>query len=403
MVALSNLINKLANVGVKNNYQPWEILLTRKLNLSSFLGFINVVLGLILFAIIGYYDSLFEGLVVLCLAPFVFFLNLKFNYISAAYLFTAIGCFMFFMISIKTGPDAFAILYFFPFVLVLLQMLGRSETYRHLIFISLLCLITFLAIIFSYQLNWFTVVILPELIAPIKYVNLILSFFVALGFIFIVISEGNKQEKQLKAALQQKEVLLAELFHRVKNNLNLVTSLLNLKKNTIISIEAKDAIEECRNMVFSMALVHTRIYNSNNIDSLDFKNYLNDLVSELINSIGGNKNAEFELEVPSINLNLTQAIPCGLIVNEFITNSFKHAKVEGRKLKINLQLFEKDNVILIELKDNGPGNMSQKEESQSLGLGLIKSLTEQLDGESSFKNNNGLQFNLKFKKIDVTF
>jgi two-component sensor histidine kinase len=403
MSGLKTFVNKLANVGVKNNYQPWEILLTRKLNLSSFLGFINVVTGLILFSLIGYYDSLFEGLVVLCIAPFVFFLNLKFNYISAAYLFTAIGCFMFFMISVKTGPDAFAILYFFPFVLVLLQMLGRSETYHHLIFISIICLITFLAIIFSYQLNWFTVVILPELIASIKYVNLILSFFVALAFSFIVISEGNKQEKQLKTALQQKEVLLAELFHRVKNNLNLVTSLLNLKKNTISSLEAQEAIEECRNMVFSMALVHTKIYNSNNIDSLDFKNYLNDLVRELINSIGGNKNIEFEMDVPSININLTQAIPCGLIINEFITNSFKHGQEKDKKLKINLKLSEDDKTIMIELKDNGPGNMSQKQESQSLGLGLIKSLTEQLEGEGLFKNNNGLQFNLKFKKIDVTF
>lgn len=398
MVALTNFINKIANIGVKKNYQPWEIFLTRKLNLSSFFGFINVCIGLFSFLLIGYYSSVFEFLIVLALAPFVFILNSKFNYISASYLFTCIGCFLFFFISVKTGPQAFAILYFFPFVLVLMQMLGRSETYFHLVILFILCFITILAIIFSFHFEVFQVAISDSLIAPIRYVNIILSFFIALAFIFIVSFDVNKQEKQLKTALQQKEVLLAELFHRVKNNLNLVTSLLNLKKNTITSKEAQDAIEECRNMVFSMALVHTRIYNSSNIDNIDFKEYLDILTLELINSFGGTDSLEIELISEPISLSLTQAIPCGLIINEFITNSYKHAQVKEKKLKVILILKQQKDEVSIELKDNGPGNMTQQQEKNSLGLGLIKSLTEQLDGESRFFNNNGLQFNLKFKK-----
>jgi two-component sensor histidine kinase len=236
------------------------------------------------------------------------------------------------------------------------------------------------------------------LIAPIRYINIILSFFIALAFIFIVSFDANKQEMQLKTALQQKDVLLAELFHRVKNNLNLVTSLLNLKKNTITSKEAQDAIEECRNMVFSMALVHTRIYNSSNIDNIDFKEYLDILTLELINSFGGVDSLEVELISEPISLSLIQAIPCGLIINEFITNSYKHAQVKEKKLKVTLILKQQNEEVSIELKDNGPGNMTQQQEKNSLGLGLIKSLTEQLDGESIFSNNNGLQFNLKFKK-----
>jgi two-component sensor histidine kinase len=397
-MAINSFINRIGNIGVKKNYQPWEILLTRKLNLSSFLGFINVCIGFFLFLLIGYYGSVIEFLVVMALAPVVLFLNSKFNYISASYLFTLIGCFLFFFLSVKTGPEAFSILYFFPFVLVLTQMLGRSETYFHLVIQFVFCSITIFAIIFSFHFEIFKVVISESLIAPIMYINILLSFFIAFAFIFIISFDANKQEKQLKSALKEKEILLAELFHRVKNNLNLVTSLLNLKKNTITSKEAQDAIDECRNMVFSMALIHTRIYNSNNIDSLDFKEYLNVLANELINSFGGKDNLEVELNSEPINLSLTQAIPCGLIINEFITNSFKHGQIAGRKLKVDLKLKEYQGEIIIELKDNGPGNMTQQQEKNSLGLGLIKSLTEQLDGESNFSNNNGLQFNLKFKK-----
>jgi two-component sensor histidine kinase len=277
-------------------------------------------------------------------------------------------------------------------------MLGRSETYFHLVVQFILCSITIFGIIFSFHFGFFPVVISEALIAPVMYINILLSFFIALAFIFIISFDANKQEKQIKSALREKEILLAELFHRVKNNLNLVTSLLNLKKNTITSKEAQDAIEECRNMVFSMALIHTRIYNSNNIDSLDFKDYLNILASEVINSFGGKESLDIELNSEPINLSLTQAIPCGLIINEFITNSFKHGQIAGKKLKVDLTLKENQGEITIELKDNGPGNMTQQQEKNSLGLGLIKSLTEQLEGESHFENNNGLQFKLKFKK-----
>lgn len=296
------------------------------------------------------------------------------------------------------GPNSFAFLYFFPFVLAILQMLGRKETYLHLFVIFLLCGLTILGIILSYYYSWFEIKMSSQLVLIAQNINIFTSFFTSVTFIFIITFEANKQEEQLKIALKQKEILLAELFHRVKNNLNIVTSLLNLKKNTVDSLEAKEAIEECRNMVFSMAMVHTRIYNSNNIDNLNFKEYLNDLTQELISSFGGKEKVELVLTTPELILNVTQAIPCGLIINEFITNAFKHAQVEGKKLIIELHLEEKNKFILIELKDNGPGNMTEQQEYSSLGIGLIKSLTEQLEGECSFINNGGLQLNIKFKK-----
>jgi two-component sensor histidine kinase len=398
-VSIFTLINTVANLGIKKNYQPWEIFLVRKLNLTTLYGTVSIIVGLLLFVFTGYYDSIAESLIALFLSPFVFILTIRYGYVLGIFLFAFIGCFLFFVLSVEMGSESFAFLYFFPFVLGLLQMLGRKETYFYLAIILCFCALTISAIIFSYYFSLFQIKLPNQLLLIAKNINIFISFFTAVAFIFIISFEANEQENQLKTALKQKEVLLAELFHRVKNNLNIVTSLLNLKKDTVASQEAHDAIEECRNMVFSMAMVHTRIYNSNSIDHLNFKEYLHDLSNELINSIGGSNNVEFELNTPLIYLNATQAIPCGLIVNEFITNAFKHAQVKDRKLKISLNLKKENEMLFLELKDNGPGNMTQQQEKNSLGLGLIKSLTEQLNGECYFFNNSGLQLDLKFKKI----
>lgn len=397
-MAIKQLINFLANIGVKKNYQPWETYLTRKLNLSSVLGIFNVTSGLVVFMCLGYYDSLFECCVVLFIAPFMFFLNRKYNYVPALYLFVFIGCFLFFFLSVKMGRESFAFLYYFPLIIGIIQMAGRKEIYHHLILLVVICMLSISAVIVSYRFNLYEVRLSEELIQNIKYINIFFSFFTSVIFMFIISTESLRQEQELKTALQQKEVLLAELFHRVKNNLNIVTSLLNLKKNSTSSPEAQKALEECRTLVFSMALVHTKIYNTNSIDNLNFPEYLNDLVPELINSIGGVDAVDFEMNSPSLHLSLSHAIPCGLIVNELITNAFKHGQTPDRKLKIRIHLKEESQTVFLEVGDNGPGLMKQEKPGNSLGMELIKSLVEQLGGEYAFHNREGLQFNLRFSQ-----
>lgn len=389
--------NLIANVGIKKNYLPWETHLTRKLNLSSLLGIFNVIIALIIFVSLGYYDSIFECCVVLVLSPVVFLLNVMYGYMAAMYLFTFIGCFLFYFLSVKMGVQSFAFLYYFPLIIGIIQMVGRKETYFHLVVLLIFCMLSVISALISFKLNLVNVNVSSQIIESIKYINIFFTFFTSIGFMFIISVEAIKQEEQLKSALQQKEILLAELFHRVKNNLNIVTSLLNLKKNSTASIEAQNALEECRNLVFSMALVHTKIYNSNNVDNLNFKEYLEDLVCELVNSIGGKEKVEFEMKSPPVSLNVTQAIPCGLIVNELITNSFKHAQRPGIKLSVKIDLKEINELLVLEFKDNGPGKINT-ETNGSLGMELIRSLAGQLDAEYSFKNNGGLHFTLKFKK-----
>jgi two-component sensor histidine kinase len=206
-----------------------------------------------------------------------------------------------------------------------------------------------------------------------------------------------QQEKQLQAALSQKEILLAELFHRVKNNLNIVTSLLNLKKGSVRSEEAQTALEECRSLIFSMSLVHNKTYNSHKIDQLNFREYLDELGKELVNTLGGKDDTEFFLHGEDITLNISNAIPCGLIFNELITNSFKHGKVSGKPLRINVELTASQNEITFIYGDNGPGLSVFADTKNTLGLELMKSLCGQINAVYTFESAGGFRFSLKFK------
>lgn len=227
---LKNFINEIANAGVRKNYQSWEVHLTRKLNLSSLLGTLNVLTGLLIVLYLGYYNPVVELVTVLFLAPFILFLNTKSGYVAALYLFTFVGCYLSFFLAVKMGIESFAFFLYFPFILTVIQMLARKELYRHFLILVGFCFLNVLALILSYHFEWFEVQLPNKLVPTIRYLSMFFSFVVAIGFMFIVSRESMDQEAQLKSTLKQKEILLAELFHRVKNNLNIVTSLLNLKK-----------------------------------------------------------------------------------------------------------------------------------------------------------------------------
>jgi two-component sensor histidine kinase len=199
--------------------------------------------------------------------------------------------------------------------------------------------------------------------------------------------------------LKDKEILLAEVFHRVKNNLNVVTSLLNLKKNSTDNDEVKEALEECRSRVFSMALVHQRIYSSDSI-GLNFKQYIENLVFDIGNSLGNDNEVSIQLEADEVILNLNNAIPCGLIVNEVITNAHKYARKENEILKIDIRLKRENEMIILTIQDNGPGISKDVLDSQNtLGFELINSLSDQLNGTSTFENSNGFKYQLAFKQV----
>lgn len=390
--------HKLINIGVKPSYHPWEIYLTRKLNLIASISMANMIIALVFFQITGYTDVFVDCLLSSLALPCLIALNHFKNYMWTAYGFYLTGFSLLASMCLKMGIDSYIILFYFPMMISMIQLLGRKEMLKHLILISIFCFITIIVIVIGYTGNVYNFELGDGKFKDTKLFNIFLAFTSALAFNISIVSESIDQEQLIKKMLKEKEVLLAEVFHRVKNNMNIVTSLLNLKKEISDSKEVKDALEDCRNRVFSMALVHQTIFNNNSIVELNFKTYIESLTTEIKNSLGSNKKVEIHLDTDLVMLDLSTAIPCGLILNELITNSFKYASSDNRPLVIHIKMRQSNTTVELEVRDNGKGLPENwKQNSHSLGMELINSLCEQIDGTHQFKNDNGLVFNLNFK------
>ena len=389
-------LNSIINTGVKPNYKPWEKHLTRKLNIISLIAEINLLTAIVFFILLGYTNYIF-GCVAGCLIILmVIFLNYLKNYIWAAYLFYIYGFFGFFIPMIKQlGLDSYIGLFYFPVLISMIMILGKKETFKHFIVLSFICILSIVAIAFGYKFHYIYDNLSNETLVNMRVFNLILCIIVTFTFISTIVFESIKQEELINKMLAEKEILLAEVFHRVKNNMNIITSLLNLKKNASVSEEVKIALEECRNRVFAMALIHQNIFTYDNVVDLNFKTYIEQLINEMRKSFG--KEIIIDVAVDDVRLDVSTAIPTGLILNELITNSFKYAQPKNGPLHIKIKLKHNNRNIDMEVQDNGPGITEVAKNNNTLGLELIKDLTEQLNGAYSFTNNSGLLFNLKFK------
>lgn len=283
---LTDYIEKISKNGIKPEYSPWEAFLTRKLNSLTLIAMFNMSVALVFFQFFEIYDFMPIIVVVLLIGPMVWVFNKYRNYIWAAYTFYLIGFVFFIFINLKAGRESYMSMFYFPVIISMVQLLGRKETIKHLIILSVLCIISVVVILVGFENNWLRYDLEPETMTKLIYFDISLSLFTALGFIIIVVTESVKQERIIKDMLAEKEILLAEVFHRVKNNMNIVTSLLNLKKSMSDSPEVQTALEDCRSRVYSMALVHQKVYSHNNLVELDFKEYINELVKDLKHSLG---------------------------------------------------------------------------------------------------------------------
>ena len=212
------------------------------------------------------------------------------------------------------------------------------------------------------------------------------------------ITDRKKAEKQIKASLKEKEVLLREIHHRVKNNLQVVSSLLSLQSNTLTDDNMREIFNESQNRIRSMALVHENLYQSKNLASIDFRKYIETLASGLLQSYGGNANKiTLNIMIDDISVGIDTAIPCGLIINELVANSLKHAFPHGRKGEIKIELHSVGDTFELIVSDNGKGipENIDFENTESLGLMLVTILAEdQLDGEITLEREGGTTFHV---------
>jgi PAS domain S-box-containing protein len=216
------------------------------------------------------------------------------------------------------------------------------------------------------------------------------------------VTERRAAEEQIKASLQEKEVLLREVHHRVKNNLQVITSLLRLQSDTIKDQKIADMFKESRERIRSMALIHEKLYRSEDLASINFNGYMKGLITGLFRSHGTDPGRiATRLEVEEVPLGLDQAIPCGLIVNELVSNSLKYAFPKERKgeISVTLRSHGADEVALT-VSDDGrgiPENVNLKN-ADTLGLELVSILAEdQLEGSIDLDRTNGTTFRICFR------
>jgi len=208
------------------------------------------------------------------------------------------------------------------------------------------------------------------------------------------ITERKRYEEILKASLQEKEVLLKEIHHRVKNNLQIVSSLLRLQSRKIQDKETADAFRDSQNRIKSMALVHETLYRSEDLSKVYLNEYINKLTIDLIRSFESGKKVKFYPDLEEVFLSIDKAIPFGLILNELITNCLKHAFPAERQGEIYVGLNSDGHSLTLAVRDNGIGMPDDIDISNlnSMGLILVQSLVKQLKGTLEVKSNGGAEF-----------
>jgi two-component sensor histidine kinase len=217
------------------------------------------------------------------------------------------------------------------------------------------------------------------------------------------IAERRRAEERLTASLREKEVLLQEIHHRVKNNLQVMASLLHLQSRYITDPDVLAMFKESRNRIRTMALVHEKLYQSSDLSQISFFQYIRSLSNYLFRSYGIDPNRiRLRLDMENVCLSIDTAIPCGLIVNEMLSNSLLHAFPDDREGEICVELrpLNSERLVLV-VRDNGVGFPPATEDSGTgkLGLQLVHTLTDQLAGTLSVNHNHGTEFKVVFSEV----
>lgn len=218
--------------------------------------------------------------------------------------------------------------------------------------------------------------------------------------VFMEISERKRAEEQIKNALKEKEILLAEVHHRVKNNLAVIYALLQLQTRQIKDPAIASMFKVSQGRIRSLALVHEKLYRSKDMGQVDVADYVNSLVREVVSSFNvKSHHVDVQVEVGDFALSLDHLIPCGLIINELVSNAMKYAfaEVEAPMLRVEIKQ-DAEGLCTLKISDNGAGfapdfDMSQ---SRTLGLQIVRTLTEQLSGKLQVSSGRGAAFSITF-------
>ena len=220
------------------------------------------------------------------------------------------------------------------------------------------------------------------------------------------IKEHKKAEEAIQASLDEKNVLLKEIHHRVKNNLQIICSLISLQSGNIKDPIALEMCLDSQHRIKSMALIHESLYQSDNLALINFSEYINNLVDNLVMSYDEpSRPVSTKVTVDNVELGIDSAVPCGLIIDELVSNCLKHAfptpagdSAASYTDEINIELKAEDNLYILTVKDNGVGLPEELDyrNTETLVLKLVCSLVQQLSGQVRMDRSNGTTFNITF-------
>ena len=400
------IFGNLINLGVKSEMEFYQMREARIVNLFALITLFGLLVGgSSVFFISG--DYAFSIVVFTAITSLsILFLNYKTYYNLATYVFVITINFTIFILNQQYIDTVGNYLYYFPviFCVALIHNPTKPNT-RTAVFFSIV-LVSFIvsrAVKFSWLKN---ITVTEEDNKALLTYNSFLAFVITVILVYLVVKLINRQNNEvlgllkkekeaqsiISQSLKEKETLLAEIQHRVKNNLAIITGLLNLQTEKAPCNESRQLMIESRNRVMSISMVHERLYKKDNLSRINLKQYLSELVHELIKSLPVHaRPIEIIEELEKIELEITKAVPIGLIINEALTNSLKHAFNETSQnpiITIKMQfIFDR---IHISLTDNGIGfsDINTRKDT-SLGLSLIESLSDQIDADVVFKNQDG--------------
>ena len=217
------------------------------------------------------------------------------------------------------------------------------------------------------------------------------------------ITSIKEAEEQLIKSVHEKEILLKEIHHRVKNNMQVISSILKLQSAYVKDKKTVELLNECRNRISSMAFIHASLYMTKDFANINFADYVSNIAGNLQQSyMGGDKKILMKIDVPKVNLHIDDAIPCGLIINELLSNAFKYAFVKKKKGTVGISVKVKKENIILAIWDDGAGFPKKVDykNTESLGLQLVISLAEQLRGRIKLntKPGEGTKFILAFRR-----
>ena len=224
-----------------------------------------------------------------------------------------------------------------------------------------------------------------------------MAYLVSLG---LEASERRKVEKKLRSSLDEKELLMKEIHHRVKNNLTVISSLLNLQSRYINDKETLDIFRESQNRARSMALIHEKLYKSSDLRKITFGEYLKSLTEQLFYSYNISPRINLNMEIENLDLDINTSVPLALIVNEIVSNSLKHAFKGQKTGNISIKFYKKSDEYELIMEDDGigfPKDFNLKN-IDSLGMQIVNSLTRQINGKIILDRDHSTKFIVNFKE-----